>query len=200
MRNVLVGNIISNLHKTVAILVIGIVSLSACAQFADKPTPPTRTFKTIDLLISIEDMPPNWEVSSGPVKVKNYRPLYPNDASIIVFNVIGDDSDRKGASYITYMFADEESAKWRYERFVMRSPEDEPVEWSFQSEIADHSFFDCNEYGGELPSIICKWAARYEEFIVEFLVQMNPDHISLNEVEKIVIRIDEIMGVHLNLP
>ncbi len=122
---------------------------------------------TQDLLISIDAMPPNWEISSGPGKVVNDTIYYPKDESYITFIVVGANPELKGAQHVVFQYSSSSSARDWYKDFFVGKCCEEPDNWSYHSSIADQSYFVCYDYEGR-HTTYCSWIALYEEFIVEF--------------------------------
>jgi len=187
--------LIHNILKTVMVTATGLLGLYACNPPVERIPPSPRSFKTMELLISLSDMPPNWFVGSGPVKNQGDTLYYSRDASYVVFETDSEYSP-KGASHDIYQFIDSANAEHIYNDFFVGMAGKEPPEWSYQSGVADQYYFVCYDYEGRFPPF-CSWVGRYEEFIVVFRAWLIPDRMTLSDIEQIVKTIDSIMGEKL---
>ena len=150
---------------------VAIAILSSCVP--ERPAP-RRSFTTMNLLIDLSDMPPGWKVGYGPGKGGSY--ISPKeDGSEIGFYVSDDNvpAGRDTAGHGVYRYRSVEAAKGIYEDLVLPGQVGEtPARWIYQSPIADQSYFACYDYEGREPYPICKWSARYEEYVVTGLWQI----------------------------
>jgi hypothetical protein len=159
-------------------------------------TAPERSFMTKELLISLSDMPPGWVVSNGPVKLKD--DISSQDASVIVFqadtNVV-----RRGAMQRVYRYHSSSGAKRMYEEYVLPGQfGSTPPEWTYQSPVADQSYFACDARQGQ--PLNCQWSGRYEEYVVVFGSWIIPDRMSLQDMERVIRAIDMRMAQYLGKP
>jgi hypothetical protein len=72
-----------------------------------------------------------------------------------------------------------------------------PEEWSYQSAVADRFRFACGELDSVAPKWTCKAVAQYDEYISVFSTELSPDYMTLEDVERILVAIDERMALHL---
>ncbi len=176
---------------TVIIPTIAGVLLSGCDLLE---TAPERSFTTKELLIGLSEMPPGWAVSNGPIKLKD--DVSSKDASVVIFqadtNII-----RRGAMQRAYRYRSSSSAKLIYEEDVRPGQfGTTPPEWTYQSPVADQSYFACYDYEGREP-LHCEWSGRYEEYVVVFGSWIIPGHMSLQDMESVVRAIDARMAQYL---
>lgn len=179
---------------TVIILTIAGILLSGCDLLG---TAPERSFTTKELLIGLSEMPPGWTVSNGPIKLKD--DVSSKDASVIVFqadtNVI-----RRGAMQRAYRYRSSSGAKRMYEGYIRpRQFGTTPPEWTYQSPVADQSYFACDDNQGREP-LSCEWSGRYEEYVVVFGSWIIPDRMSLQDMECVIRAIDARMAQYLGKP
>lgn len=160
-------------------------------------TAPKRSFTTAELLISLSEMPSGWTVSNGPTKLKD--DVSSKDASVIVFQA---DTDvvRRGAMQRAYRYRNSSSAKRMYEEYIRPGQfGTTPPEWTYQSPVADQSYFTCDDNQGREP-LRCEWSGRYEEYVVVFGSWIIPDRMSLQDMERVVRAIDTRMAQYLGKP
>lgn len=179
---------------TVIIAAIAGVLLAGCDLLE---TAPERSFTTKELLIGLSEMPPGWIVSNGPVKLKD--DVSSKDASVIVFqaetNVV-----RRGAMQRAYRYRSSSSARRMYEEYIRPGQfGTTPPEWTYQSLVADQSYFACDDNQGREP-LNCEWSGRYEEYVVVFGSWIVPDRMSLQDMERVVRAIDARMAQYLGKP
>jgi len=175
-------------------LMVGGLLLSACTYLE---TAPKRPFTTMELLISLSEMPPGWTVSDPPKELRD--DISTEDASITIFQA-DTDFPRRGATHRVYQYRNRSSAKAVYEEFVLPTQlGNTPAEWAYQSTVSDQSYFACYDYEGREP-LHCQWSARYEEYIVAFSSWLIPGRMSLQDMERVVRAIDARMAQYLDKP
>lgn len=173
---------------------VGGLLLSACSYLE---TAPQRPFTTLELLISLSEMPPGWTVSDRPKKLKDEISI--EDASVTIFQA-DTDFPRRGAMHRAYRYRNRSTAKQVYEEFVIPSQfGTTPPEWTYQSPVADQSYFACYDYEGREP-LTCEWSGRYEEYVVVFGSWIIPGRMSLQDMERVVRAIDARMAQYLGKP
>lgn len=157
---------------------------------------PERSFTTRDLLIGLSDMPPGWTVSDPPKRLKD--DVSSKDASITIFQA---DTDviRRGASHRAYRYRSRSGAGRMYEEYIRRKYGTTPPEWTYQSPVADQSYFSCYDNEGREP-LNCEWSGRYEEYVVVFGSWIIPGRMSLQDMERVVRAIDARMAQYLGKP
>ncbi len=181
----------------IAIIFVGEMLLSGCST----PVPPTpvRSFSTMDLLITLSDMPEGWRMSeNSPSRILDYlagrEPATADDASRMVF-LAEPYVPLYEAAHEVYRFKTAAVAKQVYEIRVLGET---PQGWGYQSSVANESKFLCYTKKNEPP--YCSWLAYYDEYYVEFSAALIPGKMSLQDVERIVKIIDDKMAQYLGKP
>jgi hypothetical protein len=178
---------------TILILVTGL--LVAHCSFLE--TAPERSFTTRELLIGLSDMPSGWWVSYSPQKIKDN--LSSRDASATIFQA-ETNFPRRGASQRAYRYRNAWSAQGIYEDYVLPGQfGSTPPEWTYQSPLADQSYFACDDNLGREP-LNCQWSGLYEEYVVTFGSWLIPDRMSLQDIEQVIRAIDARMAQYLDKP
>lgn len=67
-----------------------------------------------------------------------------------------------------------------------------PGDGNFHSTLANQSDIFCHAHQSR-SYLNCIWVARYGKYLVEFYVAILPNKMSLNDLEKIILRIDSKM-------
>lgn len=188
--------------RRIAFVAFGLVAIAALSSCVPEQPTPQRSFTTMSLLIGLSDMPRGWKVGYGPGRGRSYISpkedgseigFYVSDARILP----GRDTAYQGA----YRYRSAKAAKGVYEDMVLPGQVGEtPAGWSYQSPIADQSYFACYDYEGREPYPICKWSARYEEYVVVFSSWLIPGYMSLEDMERVVRAIDARMAEYLGKP
>lgn len=167
--------------------------LSACVQ--EKPAP-ERFFTTRELLIEPSEMPPGW---TGYLE-RSADDLSTRDSATIAFEADTTLSLRV-ARHRVYRYRSTRAAKGVYEELVLPGQVGKtPADWTYRSPIADQSCFTCYDYEGREPYPICKWSARYEEYVVIFHSWLVPGYMSLEDMERVIRVIDARMAKYLGKP
>lgn len=185
------------------ILMVVVFAATALSLFSCVPEQPApqRPFTTMKLLIDLPDMPPGWKVSWGPERSEDY--ISSQDSSVIAFVVSGVSLPfgREGALHSIYRYRSARAAKGVYEELVLPGQVGEtPADWTYQSQVADQSYFACYDYEGREPYPICEWSARYEEYVVIFHSWLVPGYMSLEDMERVIRAIDARMAEYLGKP
>ncbi|MGB9873251.1 MAG: hypothetical protein ACPLYD_16540 [Anaerolineae bacterium] len=167
---------------------------------APKKPAPERAFTTMDLLISLSDMPAGWKIIRGPGELKDY--FSTKDSSWIAFVVSPTGSPgRDGAVHRVYRYRSANNAREVYEDLIRPGiPGKTPVGWIYQSPVAASSYFACYDYEGREPYPVCEYAAHYEEYVVVFHSWLIPDYMSLQDIERVIKAIDIRMAQYLGKP
>ncbi|MBW8012450.1 MAG: hypothetical protein FVQ83_14640 [Chloroflexi bacterium] len=93
-------------------------------------------------------------------------------------------------------FGSVEIAERAFERYFNAGAETDTEGWSYRSDVADQSHIWC--YGvQEREYTVCRWRARYEEFVVESSMRLYFDDFTFEDAEEIVRAIDSIMESYL---
>jgi hypothetical protein len=177
----------------ILLVMIELLTSSSCKS-EPLSTPTVRGFSTLDLLIGVSDMPEGWQVWTEP---HQFNELGTVDAATISF-ISGANVSRNLASFAIYNFGTSEEALRVFNKmFVPRVKGNPPVEWVPPGVSAGQDAMGCYDYEGREP-LACEWSAQYEEFVVQFNTWLIPGYMSLNQLEKIIMTIDNRMIVHLD--
>lgn len=176
-------------------MAIGTFSLSACTPRKEPVL--ERSFSTVELLISLSDMPPGWTGGIGKKLEERADYFSTEDSASISF---GTDTELpyKSAGQRIYRYDNPSVAKSVLEELILPGEVGEtPSDWTYQSPVADQFFFACYDYEGRTQPR-CRWSGLYDEYIVIFGSWMIPGRMSLNDMEKVIRAIDARMAEFLN--
>ncbi len=84
-----------------------------------------------------------------------------------------------------------------FPRHNMRTPWTVPDGWSYQSPVADHFKFACGETDFPHQATVCAAVAQYDEYVSVLVTHPSPDNMTLEDVERILVAIDERMALYL---
>jgi hypothetical protein len=193
---------VKNFYRLLIIAVIA--SLIGCT------TPQLRDFADANLLIYVSSLPENWKIAeSGKIDDEEgqisgaYINFYATNTPLFVRsseNIYHYSSGQKAFKHYQRMLA-------LYQGVQARGTEwQTPTSFNYSSNLADQWHFACQnwfppfgpEFGKE--RIICVLLARYEEFIVRFMVPMQVDDqqfFTVDQVELIVEAIDQKVKIYL---
>jgi hypothetical protein len=147
---------------------------------------PKRTFTPTDLLIGLNDVPSGWSVLFGPEKVGDDSRSF--NSSEIAFSS-GKQLDRWDFKQSVFRYSSIEGAKMDYSDAITFPGETNIKGWTFSSSIADEQKISCFTYSNvDIP--VCRWQARYQEFVVEVIAWIYPCYLSIEEMQNLVNAID----------
>ena len=169
----------------------GILIMSGCIFKLLIPAP-KRSFLPQDLLLVKEDLPPQWSVAFGPIKAGEYaKPSDSMETALLKLTeekLLGD--KKWDVRESVYPFNSIEGAKEDYAETTTFPGETNIEGWTFWSSLADEQKFSCYTYSNvDFP--VCTWVARYEEIEIQVIAWINPNRLTLDEVQALVKRIDE---------
>jgi hypothetical protein len=171
--------------------------LSNCSIIRELPAP-QRTFTLEDLLVGKELITSNWSDLGGPT-VPLGNDLCSTECIRIAFGKTDSEVPMKASEDI-YRFRSIGIAQSEYYyKFLPNTQYFLPDEdWYFKSRYATQSFFGCytNLNAGDRG---CLWGGQYDEFIVEFYAKIIPGEMSVEDMEKIIIAIDERIVFYLGI-
>ena len=84
--------------------------------------------------------------------------------------------------------------------WYMITPWAVPEQWSYESPVAHPFKFACGEVdmdGLGPPQWECTAVAQYDEYISVFTTDLSPEYMTLEDMERIQVAIDERMGLYL---
>jgi hypothetical protein len=169
-----------------------VVLLASCG-IGEKRVP-ERGFAPSELLIDGADMPPGWIHDYGPGPAIDDRAT--NDAAMIKF-MADTHPQGRGISHSVYRYEYISVAKYRFgEKATLAGTT--PEAWTFRSNTADEERFVCYDYEGREPYPVCRWVARYEEYVVVFRGWLLPERLTLQDMDRMVAIIDERMAQYLD--
>lgn len=197
--------------KKASALAFGLLVCSCCGLATAftllRMWPVTRpeTVDTERLLIDASALPPGWYrcVDAEPIPKREYGE---RESLYVGFAHEGLEAYTAGASQRVYRYRNELDAAIVYTllfsgkgfpNHIMTTPWDVPEEWSYQSPIADHFRFECGELDSVPPEWICETIARYDEYVSVFTSELSPDYMTLEDLERILVAIDDRMAVYL---
>lgn len=175
----------------------GILAMSGCILKLIIPAP-ERTFLPQDLLLTTEDLPSAWLVAFVPQKVSdNTKPSNSMEIALLKSTDKEITNGRKwDVMERVYRFYSIEGAKDDYATIITFPGETNIEDWTFLSSFANEQIFSCYTYSNiEFP--VCNWVARYEEIVIEVIAWLDPNRLTLEELQAIVIKIDEKIAKNL---
>lgn len=164
-------------------------------------TPVIRSFSTLDLLWTESKFikTRNILIKSEPYKTQNDTRYYSKELSSVPFLILGNDEKEASAFQQVFNFVTPRGANISYSNQFSIQLGEPPENWHYKSMVADQFTFSCFKYpSSEYPD--CTWDARYEEFIIEFEIEWVPGVVDLEDIEKMISEVDQIMAEHLQLP
>lgn len=160
---------------------------------------------TQQLLIDASAFPPGWyrAFDAGPIPKREYGE---RESLYVGFAHEGLQPYTLGASHTLYRYRNELDAAIVYTLLfsgkgfpdhIMITGWVIPEEWLYQSAVADRFRFACGELDSVAPKWTCKAVAQYDEYISVFSTELSPDYMTHEDLERILVTIDERMGLHL---
>lgn len=161
-----------------------------------------------DLMLNASAFPQNWRSSGGPAHFP-WREQGERESMQAQFFPEGSDRSIYGAYHRVYRYRNEVDALYifyldfyrgEFLPWHMITQWAVPEEWSYASPFADRLRFACGEvdmspFGP--PRWECTALAQYDEYVSVFHTELAPEHMTLEDVERIVVAIDERMALHL---
>jgi hypothetical protein len=175
-----------------AVVLFMAVALQDCAPL--QAPAPLRPSKTIDLLVDASVMPPGWTMFDRHEVAKGAHHLSVGDSAEVAFKIEGITRGRAGQE--VHRYRNSTAAKGVYAEFI-RPVGKIPLGWTYHSIVADESTFACYDYEGRESYPVCEWAARYEEYVVIVRSWLVTDHMTQQDLEKVIQAIDSRMAQQL---
>lgn len=186
-------------------LLVCAAAVTTCTTLRSQPVTTSPALDMRDLMLDLSASPRGWAACAGPERLPK-RERGELDSLLVWFCPPGFDGVG-GTHQELYKYRNELVASWVYEaqfharefpRYNMISPWAVPDEWSYESPVADRFRFACGQQdGGPYPTSVCVSIAQYDEFVSVLVTHPSRDGITLGEVERLVIAIDERMALHL---
>lgn len=187
------------------VLVVCVAAVSACTALPSQPITGTPAVDTHDLMLDGSVSPSGWTTCAGP------EPLPKRERgeteSLLVWFCPPDFDGVGGTHQEVYKYRNELEASGVYDRefqarefprYKMISPWAVPDEWSYESTVADRLTFACGEPDlRPYEATVCVAVAQYDEYISVLVTHPTPDNITLGQVERLLMAIDERMAQYL---
>lgn len=165
---------------------------------------PRRSFLIKDLLVDESVFPRGWEAAGAPYDPEDGLLA---DRIVASFFIHGCPHSRRAGHYVYRFYGGARCADMGYRSessnwFAPRDgwgPWGVPAELPHQSTVADQFRFSCRTRQGSTVQA-CHAVGQYEEYVVRFLVAMDPqgsDCMSFSDLERILSAIDERMASYL---
>jgi hypothetical protein len=180
--------------------------LTACGKV------PERNFDTYELLVDQSIMPDHWDIVE--YEEETFENEGQEDGSYIIFQKNDVDYFVRAGEDI-FRYESVSKAKWHYKRivnyFLNKNAYDlteweTPVWFHFEPNNTDNWRFACAKHQNVIPldssenSIVCRYIAEYEEFLVSVVITKAIDDqvmIEDKDAEEFIIEIDKKMEVFL---
>ncbi len=180
------------------IIFLGLVLvLSGCILKLLIPAP-ERSFELKDLVITSDDLPAQWAVVFGSQLVSdNTKPS--NSLEIAFWKSTAGKlpgEEKWEVKEMLYRFSSIEGAKEDYAVTTSFPGETNIEGWTFKSDLADEQKFSCYTYSN-MDYPVCRWVGRYDEIEVEVIAWIDPNRLSLEEVQDLIVKIDERIATNI---
>lgn len=192
--------------------------LAYLALLAGCGSAPERSFADADLLIDESDLPDGWALTQSGVIKAIYTDEGEKSGAAVSFYATHTTYFTRMTEYV-HRYSSARDAAWHYNRreqerfndksFYRTTPWQTPPGFTFTSALANQWRFACAgssfnlQLDSRTHSTICRFQARYEEFLVTFSVDMEIDGqtlITVSELEQVIEAIDRKMVEHLGSP
>ena len=183
--------------KNLTVLLLVILYAIAIISCSRKPSFSINESDLIDLLIPIEAMPIGWQVE---FPAGRYMDSYYSEIAVkVVFLPVNGIKDTRTATgHSIHVFSDSKTAEIKFQgEFAVRavnSDEFIPDGWVHPDLSANADEFSCESirYKMNLDQFLrCEWIARYDQYIIEFGSWVLPEIMSLDDIQRIIIEIDQ---------
>jgi hypothetical protein len=196
------------------VLLLTCAGLTAVRQAVRRATARTERIDMIDLMLDVSPFPEEWDRCIGPTQQPEHlrpergaRELWfvgfcPTRSERFEQGIDGAEhdvfryGDTLGATTIFYVTFSRDDFSNRY----TISPWSVPESWAYESDTADQFRFACAEMEPfEVGRVVtkCRAVARYAEFISSFTTTLEPEYMTLQELERVLAAIDERMAQQL---
>jgi hypothetical protein len=161
-----------------------------------------------DLMLDGSAFPDNWRSSGGPAHFPE-REQGERESMQAQFFLEESDDGMYGAYHRVFRYRNEVDALYIYYldfyggEFLpwhMVTQWAVPDGWSYESRVADRIKFACGEVDMSPlgpPEWQCTAVAQYDEYVSVFHTELDPEYMTLEDVEHILVAIDERMALHL---
>lgn len=188
----------------VGLLFVCVAATTVCAAISVWPKTRTQAVNVYDLTIDVSVFPDAWDACVGPAPLPK-RERGERESLHVGFCPEGFEGIG-GSFHEVYRYRNEVDAATLFHlefsgrgfpKWHMITPWAVPEEWSYQSPVGDRFKFACGE--ADLPDSrwTCKAVAQYDEYISVFVTHLSPDNMTLQDVKRILVAIDERMASYL---
>ncbi|MGB3904695.1 MAG: hypothetical protein WBB22_07210 [Anaerolineae bacterium] len=192
-------------------LVFACVAPMALCVASVWPTTRTPPVDMYELTIDLSAFPEAWLLGFGPVHPPGRAQGERGEREMVMVDFYPESHDLgiRAAYHRVFRYRNELDAAivyyadFRGGQFLpwhMITPWAVPEEWAYESVVADRLKFACGEVDMSplaAPRWDCKAVAQYDEFISVFATELSPDYMTLEDLERILVAIDERMAFHL---
>jgi len=162
---------------------------------------PERSFSVADLLLDESAFPDGWLAGREPYDPEDRMPA---EQIVVGFFIHECPFSLRAGHYVYRFYGGSRCAEmgYRVKTPVWFAPRDGwgpwgvPAELSYESRAADEYRLNCYTHQ-ESGTGTCQAVGRFEEYVVRFLTPMSPDCMTLADLERILVAIDERMAVYL---
>ena len=155
-----------------------------------------------ELMLDVSVFPPGWYTCVGPSRIPE-RERGESESWYMAFCPEGFDVDIGAPHYELLGYRNKAEAGRSIPRhgFLNRdlvTPWEVPRTWSYESPLADHFKFACADVN--ILGVIyrnCQAVAQYDEYISFLNGCVGPNSMTLGDLERILIDIDERMALYL---
>jgi hypothetical protein len=196
------------------VLLVTCAALTACGQAVRPATTRAERIDMLDLMLDVSPFPEAWERCVGPAQQPpNLRPeRHASEFWFVGFCPTRSErfeQGNDGAEHDVFRYVDPlEAATAFYGTFLREdfsnryttSPWSVPEGWSYQSDTADGFRFACAETETlDLRRHVrkCRAVAQYAEYVSSFTTTLEPEYMTLEQLERVLVAIDERMAQQL---
>ena len=193
------------------ILLFACVALMASCGLRVWPTTRTPPVDMYGLMIDLSAFPENWRLSFGPVHPPKRAQGEHGEREMLMvdYDPAGFDGELHGAYHRVFRYRNQLDAAivfyldfngGEFLPWHMVTQWAVPEEWLYESPAADRLRFACGEVDMSPlgpPKWECAAVAQYDEYVSVFRTELSPDYMTLEDVERILLAIDERMSLHL---
>jgi hypothetical protein len=177
---------------------VGLTTLCTAREPPKTRTPPVELYA---LLVDASVFPEGWQLWRGPQPIPEQE-RGERESYYVTFRYEGLEPGIVGASHEAFRYRNEIEAANSFSRhgFLNRhviTPWALPDEWSYESPVADRFKFACAEVDILGSYWICEAVGQYDEFISVFYTLLSPEYMTLEDVERILVAIDDRMAFYL---
>ncbi len=193
------------------VLLFACVVLTTLCTASTRPKTRMPPVDIYDLMMDVSLFPEGWRLWLGPVHPPERAQGEHGEIEMLYIQFYPEGLDRNihGADHRVFRYLNElvaavafylDFSGGQFLPWHMITPWALPEEWSYESPIADRFKFACGEVdmnGLGPPQMTCTAVAQHDECISVFSTELSPEYMTLEDVERILIAIDERMASYL---